>query len=215
MADKITELFINHIVGKSVEEIKKEIDKLHRRNLSLIRTIENPCKTEKQAAKIKQIKQEISEIYSAIVVAKLYLYERHNEAYTKRGDERAFIFRSNLPYVSEIELHISSFFSPKQPVTITFDGDKVIKTTYEWYNEGQTVLEMSKDDFLANMVDLNIGYWKKDYNPDRYGCLIEDGEQWSLTIKWSFGKEMVYTGSNAYPYNFEELCALFQVDWKR
>ena len=50
------------------------------------------------------------------------------------------------------------------------------------------------------------------YDTARFGYDVCDGEQWELTVKYLNGKKEVYSGSNAYPYNFDDLCYLFEIE---
>ena len=66
--------------------------------------------------------------------------------------------------------------------------------------------KMTKDDFLDGIADLHIGEWDKNYSPRRFGYEVLDGTQWHLYIYFSNGIRTVkIEGSNAYPYNFDEL----------
>ena len=48
--------------------------------------------------------------------------------------------------------------------------------------------------------------------PDRFGISILDGHQWNLEIEYKDGKKKKYGGSNAYPYNYEDLISLLGLD---
>lgn len=59
-----------------------------------------------------------------------------------------------------------------------------------------------KEEFLDGLRELHIGEWRTNYtNP-----YVLDGIQWELKIEFSNGRRPFKTGgSNAYPYNFNEL----------
>ncbi len=55
---------------------------------------------------------------------------------------------------------------------------------------------------------INTQYWTAEYpNP----CVC-DGEQWSLTVRYSDGYTLKSSGSNAYPENWDTLLTFFGID---
>ena len=71
----------------------------------------------------------------------------------------------------------------------------------------------TKEDFLDGIRKLHLGEWRTSYWPERFGCTILDGTQWQLTINFSNGhKPLKSYGSNAYPYNYNELLELLGID---
>lgn len=195
-----------YIAGKSVKEIKKEIEKLKRRIRELKRMLENPS-LEVEPFVCPHPLVQISVTFDYIEEARKYLYEKTGELYMTKSDERAFIFAENLENIVSLKLHISGFFNPAEPVTIKFVDDKVIRIEYD-----EEVLDYDKKGFLEDFGRLKVGYWRRHYDTSRFGYDVCDGEQWELTVEYLSGKKEVFGGSNAYPYNFDELCNLFEIN---
>ena len=195
-----------YIAGKSAKEIKKEIEKLKRRIRELKRILENPS-LEVEPFVCPHPSVQISVTFDYIEAARAYLYETTGELYMTKSDERAFIFAENLKNIVSLKLHISGFFNPAEPVVIKFVEGKVIRIEYD-----EEILDYDKEGFLEDFGRLNVGYWRRHYDTSRFGYDVCDGEQWELTVKYLSGKKEVFGGSNAYPYNFNELCYLFQIE---
>ena len=71
-------------------------------------------------------------------------------------------------------------------------------------------------EFLNKLVDVHLEEWKKTYSAKPYGMYFLDGTQWELKLEYGAGIRPVrYTGDNVFPWNFEELCAFFGMDWAR
>ena len=104
-------------------------------------------------------------------------------------------------------------------IEITIEGDKV-HTNVEHSlilkpsNIGDFEIdEMDKDYLLEALKDLHIGEWRRHYNTRRFGYMVCDGTQWHLEIYFSNGyKPVKIYGDNAYPYNFDRLLELFEIE---
>ena len=68
--------------------------------------------------------------------------------------------------------------------------------------------DLTKEDLFEGLRRLHLSQWHRRYdNP----CVM-DGTQWALTIAFSNGFRTIHiTGSNAYPYNFQDLRNLFGI----
>ena len=58
------------------------------------------------------------------------------------------------------------------------------------------------------MKGLYLGEWRASYK--NYAIL--DGFQWRLRLAFADGGEETFEGSNAYPYNFNDLKRIFGVN---
>ena len=67
----------------------------------------------------------------------------------------------------------------------------------------------TKAEFIEGLRNLHIGEWKRDYmNP-----YVLDGTQWNLEIQYNGDRKPIrISGSNAYPYNFDDLTEFLGVD---
>ena len=75
------------------------------------------------------------------------------------------------------------------------------------------VIDIDKDEFCEQLKDLHIGEWKKDYNLKCYDCFVLDGTEWNLSISFSNGYKFVRKhGSNVFPYNYEGLLELLEIE---
>ena len=73
--------------------------------------------------------------------------------------------------------------------------------------------KIDKTDFFESLSDLYIGEWQRSYSPRRFGYEVLDGTQWHLYVYFSNGHRTVkIEGSNAFPYNFDRLTELFEVE---
>lgn len=192
--------------GKSSTEIKKEIDKLKRRVRELKRLLEDP-REQLNPFFCPHPSVQISMNLDYIEAARNYLYEKTGELYMTKSDEKAFIFAENLANVESIELLITGFFNPSEPVIIKFICDDVVRVENE-----EKILDYDKESFIEDFKRLNVGSWRRHYDTTRFGFDVCDGEQWELTVKYLSGEKEVYSGDNAYPYNFDDLCNLFEIE---
>ena len=136
-----------------------------------------------------------------------------------KAELKAQEFNANIPYISKIEFSIGGFFEGYEKRTYTIEGDTV--NTYVEHSlifkpsnfDDSDIEEMNKEDFLKCLADLHIGEWQRSYSPRRFGYEVLDGTQWHLYIYFSNGYRTVkIEGSNAFPYNFDRLTELFEVE---
>mgnify|MGYP003308067697 CR=1 FL=1 len=157
---------------------------------------------------------------------RLYL-ERAKEALAEVGgtyvpskaEEKVADFDANIPFISKVEFCIGGFFDGFETRTYTIDGKQVhIDVEHSLIlkpsNLGDIEIEeMDAEDFFAELAELHIGEWRKNYDPKRWGYAVLDGTQWHLYIYYSNGRKAVkIEGSNDYPYNFGKLQELFGID---
>lgn len=231
------EFYERYIDGKSIDEVRKIINKLRKENRDLIKILEDPRLIVSPIC-APHPKTKISMNLEYINEARNYIFEKNGELYMNKKEENAFIFSQSIEHIDTISLLITSFSSPKEPIIIKFVGDMVVSVP-RWYleefeyeiskfnefdisekeritilsqNEYITVLHTTKQVFLRSFDELNIGAWDKTYSTLKYDMEILDGTQWELTITYKSGKVAKYGGSNAYPYNFDDLCQLFGID---
>ena len=156
-----------------------------------------------------------------------YYLEQAKQALTEAGgiyvptkaELKAQEFNANIPYISKIEFSIGGFFEGHEKRTYTIEGDTV--NTHVEHSlmlnpsnfDDSEIEEMNKADFLECLADLHIGEWQRSYSPRRFGYEVLDGTQWHLYIYFSNGHRTVkIEGSNAFPYNFDRLTELFEVE---
>ena len=156
---------------------------------------------------------------------RLYL-ERAKQALVEAGgtytltkvEKKEEEFNANLPYICKIEFSIGGFFSGFETKTYTINGDKVSTNISSMkyppeLSEDDDDEQMDKETLLDGLADLHIGEWRRRYDPSRWGYMVCDGTQWHFYIYFSNGKRPVkIEGSNDYPYNFNSLLELFDIE---
>jgi len=204
-----------HIVGKKSNEIKKEINKLKRTIRELKRVLENPMQDDLSfmccPSPLVQLKCTFDYLNETI----LYLKEIGEEYVYSKSEQRAIDFSQNIKNIKKITFYVCGCFNIREPVEITFEGDKVIRTEYLLSEpEVKEMEDCDREGFLEDFDRLMIGTWRRSYTPDRFGICVMDGEGWELKIEYDNDfKTQVFGGSNAYSFNFSELCDLLGVDW--
>ena len=118
--------------------------------------------------------------------------------------------------MESIEVYYGGYFQGGKWWSISFNGSRiVVDSIFKHLPEFDGVdLElpsfddMTRVEFLRKLWDIHMGEWKKEYiNPD-----VLDGTQWSVEIRYNDGKECHFSGSNMYPYNFNEFLELMRKD---
>ena len=153
--------------------------------------------------------------------------ERAKQAFVEVGgtyipsaaEKKAMDFDDNIPFINKVEFCIGGYFNGYETKTYTIDDDKVrINIEHSLIlkpsNLGDYEIEEMDKDFLLNALkDLHIGEWRRNYSTKRFGYWVCDGTQWHLEIYFSNGhKPVKIYGDNAYPYNFDKVLELFEVE---
>ncbi len=192
--------------GKDIQGVEKEITRLKRKIRELKRIAEDPQKTDSTwkmcPLPITQLKCYMEYLEEAIS----FLKSIGGKYEPTKSEKRAANFSSNLKHIKEISLEIGSFYDDI-PYSVYFENEKVI-----YSDSADDKIFYCKEEFIAALDKLNIGSWRSFYHARRYGYCVFDGTHWVLRIKFDNGKLQAYSGSNAYPYNFRELCDLLMVD---
>jgi hypothetical protein len=153
--------------------------------------------------------------------------ERAKQAFVEAGgiykpsaaEQKALDFDNSIPYINKIEFSIGGFFGGYETKTYTVDEDKVhIDVEHSLILKPSNIgdaktEEIDKQEFLEAFKDLRIGEWRKKYDTYRFNIAVMDGTQWHLEIYFSNGHRPVKIhGDNAYPYNFNRLLELFEIE---
>ncbi len=206
------ESYYAEVKDKSPAEIEKEIRKLKLSIVRLKKDIENPGGEPDKVCPSRRTRIYWSREY--LKMAKRALSETGGEYHETKEEQRAHMFLENLPNLRRMELEICNFMSWDEYV-IKIEGDTV---KHFPKLESHIVEEQAetREELLNRLRDVHMEEWKKTYSPKPYGMYILDGTQWDLKLEYSDGiRPAKYTGDNVFPWNFEELCALFGVDWTR
>lgn len=151
--------------------------------------------------------------------AKLYLVELGYKYEPTKKELKLEEFNSHLWNLEKIilEFHGSNRLLERYEISIA--GDKVILenklTTIQMKNyDKNSIYLCSKEKFVEALENLNIGEWRKRYIIDeRYNANTLAGTQWSLEIQFDdgFKNKRVYS-CNAYPYNFDKLKEILELN---
>ena len=155
-----------------------------------------------------------------IKVYREYL-ERAKIAYAEAGGEykptkaemKDREFNESLRLMKKFEFRYGGFCSGYETHIYTIVGEKVLfdlrlgfaRETFNLPDEEP----VTRAAFLEGLAELHIGEWKKNYvNP-----LVLDGTQWSIDIEYEGDRKPVHIdGSNAFPYNFNDLLGFLGID---
>lgn len=129
-----------------------------------------------------------------------------------KAELKAIDFQNNLEYVSIITFEIGGFFDGMTKYTLEFQEDDVhfVSSKFDMTLEETS---MNKETIMWLLSRLYIGEWRKNYDPERFGYCVLDGTQWNVSFEYSNGhKKVEFSGSNDYPYNFNEFIDIFNLD---
>lgn len=171
--------------------------------------IENPFYKEENPEQIDILRDRLECAKLAIVeVGGIY---KPND-FGKRGLD----FDKYINIISKISLEIGGFFQSYITYIIEFKEDSYHlslqsdEEEVEWRIVNELGEEASKQEILDSIQTIHIGEWSDEYCTERFGYR---GTQWSLEIMYGEGdKAFVSSGSNSYPYNFQELKRLFPIE---
>lgn len=153
--------------------------------------------------------------------------ERAKQAYAEAGgtytlsklEEKVADFDANIDAISKITFSFGGFFGGYRSYVVKLsDGLKAY--TKLWEDEEPLALmdvdkeePFTRDTFMAALMDLHIGEWRRRYSTQRFGYTVCDGTQWELEFEYSNGHKPVrIDGDNSYPYNFNKFQMLFGID---
>lgn len=146
-------------------------------------------------------------------MAKLALEEACGQYVPTDEELRDQSFNSKLAAMHRFTLEIGGFFDGYTKYKYTISGDRVLfDADHSFYLKPSNLPvnePFTREEFVRGIAALHIGEWKERYE----NLYVLDGTQWSISIEYEDGKEPfeIY-GSNAYPYNFEELIEFLGID---
>ena len=205
-----------HLKGKSVDETLSIIGSLKRTITKLKNKLERPFCNYVFICPSPDVQLSYNRDY--LERAKMYLVELGTKYEPTLKELRSEEFNSHLCNVKRITLEFHGYGGLPEEYQITIEDDKVqfenkcSPIQKEEFEKNSEYL-CSKEALIEALEKLYIGEWRKNYTPDRFGVFILDGTQWSLEIEFNDGykTKRVY-GSNAYPYNFNKLRDIFELN---
>ena len=146
-------------------------------------------------------------------MAKLALEEAGGQYELTDEEMRDLSFNARLADMHRFILEIGGFFNGYTKYKYTISGDRVLfDADHSFYLKPSNlpVYEpFSREEFVRGIAALHIGEWKERYE----NLYVLDGTQWSICVEYEDGMlPFEIYGSNAYPYNFEELIDFLGID---
>ena len=200
------------------EYIKGKSPKIIIRQIRILKKEINKLKKE-----LEEYNSESTEILmdpnplTRIKVSRDYL-ERAKEALEISGikyeptilEKREIAFNESLKNVKNIFFYIGYIGGPNQGNEywdISIVGNEAKCTHSSSINSNKETTMLSKEEITETFEDIHIGEWKRDY----YNREKSEGTHWCLELEFSDGHRCIrISGSNAFPYNFEELTEFFE-----
>lgn len=198
-----------NLKGKSQEEIMKKIRSLKIQIGQLKRSIENTddMVLEVFPSRLTRLKCDRDYLERAIRA-----YEEAGGEYVRsKAEQKDHDFNEALDSMSKLVFTIGGFFCGHETRTFTVSDGQVL------VDVEKTMISMDKEEygpyrkeeFISGIKVLHIGEWKRTYND----LLVMDGTQWELDIYYNNGRRPTkISGSNAYPYNFDDLKEFLEVE---
>ena len=185
---------------KIVKDLRKEIKQLKK-------VIEEDPYSEEFEIKPSPLTQ-ISVSRDYLDAAKSYFRGQGWEYEPSKKEIKDKEFNDRLKDLESIEIYYGGYFRGGKQWTISFDGSRIVVDSIlrQMPDFDQSNLElpsfddMKKTDFLRGLSDLHMGEWKKEY----FDPGVLDGTQWSVDIQYTDGKKRHFSGSNMFPYNFND-----------
>ncbi|MGM9942308.1 MAG: hypothetical protein ACI32N_10040 [Bulleidia sp.] len=199
-----------NLKGKSQQEILKEIRSLKREIGQLKKSLEDTRTAVFEVFPSRLTRLNCNRNY---LDRAIQAYEEAGGTYVmSRAEQKDHDFNMALDSMSKLVFSIGGFFTGFETRTYTVMDDQVLvdveKSLLE-IGEDVKFIPYCKEDFIIGIKNLHIGEWKKTYDDP---CVM-DGIQWELEIDFNNGRKPVnISGSNAYPYNFEDLKNCLEVE---
>ena len=198
-----------NLQGKSPKEIMKKIRSLKIQIGQLKRSIEktDDIVCEVFPGRLTRLKCDRDYLERAIRA-----YEEAGGEYVRsKAEQKDHDFNEALDSMSKLVFTIGGFFCGHETRTFTVSDGQVL------VDVEKTMISMDKEEygpyrkeeFISGIKALHIGEWKRTYND----LLVMDGTQWELDIYYNNGRRPTkISGSNAYPYNFDDLKEFLEVE---
>ncbi len=190
-------------VAAEVQKLRNEIDRLKRK-------MESPAHAYESNLSPSEV--------SVVNIYRDYLRAASEQLATLRGvssvlteeEKRALIIDSMLSELAVLTLTVGNYLQYKYSLTVTDSSAVVTATSLGGESHSR---EVEKEKILSELAELHLGEWRDVYSPEQYGCTLNDPEKWQLRIEYKNGAAPYFSdGIGIYPYNFDELCRILEVD---
>lgn len=198
-----------NLKGKSAEEIMHQI-----------RSLKKDCNRLKRELELNCLEPAIAVSPNPLTMIKVYrdYLDRAKQALDESGvkyeptilEKREISFNESLKSIKNILFYIGYVGGPNQgneywDISIVGDDAKCVHSSS--HNIDKELSILSKEEIKKAFEDIHIGEWKRNY----YNREIFEGTQWCLELEFNDSRRRIrISGSNAFPYNFEELVDFFK-----
>ena len=196
------------LTGKTAEEILAELNGLRGEISKLKAALQSRDLTEPDIMPSRDVRLTMALDY--FDMAKKALLEAGGE-YVPTEDERwALDFNARLDGLTVLEFTVSRHFLITKTLSADFSGGKtsakiVCETNPLYGDESRKKIgEIERERLISELKSIHMGDWDGEYN--LLGIL--DGEDWSVTLRFSDGSEECFRGSNAWPFSFARFCGI-------
>lgn len=200
-----------NLKGKSQGEILKEIRSLKREINQLKRYLEEHSLEPEEMFPTRLTRLKCNREY----------LDRAIQAYAEAGgiykptkaEQKDQAFNESLQHMKRFIFDYGGYFGGYEKRTYTITDEKVLfdleHSLYLKPSNHQVYEPFTKVEFLEGIAALHIGEWKRSY----IDPLVFDGTQWSIDIEYEGDHKPVHIdGSNAFPYNFDDLLEFLGVN---
>lgn len=194
--------------NRSKEEIENDIKRLKSEIRRLIQKHDNP--DEEMGL--------MFEDYRDVIRRNLENYGNAVKAYQQKGgkyiptkeEQKVLDFDDAISHLKTLKFEIWGQWIIRETVTCTVErrSVSVITEAYPRYESPYTKEKFTipKERFFSVLRNLHMGMWLRRY----YNENISDGGKWLLRLTFTDRRPREYSGSNHYPWNFEELRSLLK-----
>jgi hypothetical protein len=203
-----------NLKDKTAAQITTKIRSLRREIARLKRVLEHPdyvCK--RKPSELTQL----SCTQQYLERAKQALIDAGGVYAPTKTEEKIAAFNERLANISKVTFVIGGYLTgcETKVVAVAENGLHLWTEKYHGYMKSPEVERPYDVQYFINSLQkLNLGEWRKWYDPERYGIAVLDGTHWQLCFSFNDGQpDVKFRGSNAYPYNFAKLQELFDDLW--
>lgn len=117
-------------------------------------------------------------------------------------------FNDNLENIKKIIFYNGTCFSIPKRTIIDLSSNELKISSGDYGEMFNVDTGYDKENFLYELGELHLGEWRPFYNTKKFGVAVLDGVQWFLEIQYKNGRKKKFSGSNAFPYNYDDLLSL-------
>ena len=198
-----------YLAGKDVSALNDEINKLRREIARSKSKLESPV-TVRNISMARDIGA--IDVYRSYLMSALqYLADVTGDAPAFTEEEKASAaFDSTVDSISCVTLTYGRYLQNKYELAFEGGGASIVESKLEC---DPTVRSVDPAVAYETIRSLRLGEWRDNYNPEQYGCTLNDPTLWQIRIDYGNGASpRFFDGVGVFPYNFSVLCRLMGAD---